>query len=1252
MEKTAIINGLNNISPENLSGTILDLFKILGYNTSRSLPLPNHTPEEFVEVVERGGASFNKERARLVEWYHADFLFQLTSDEVSQVASLFGSSGVDRSLMQSYLFVLIGLKGNGYTRTVLSEITREINRAFPMPVMVIFLYDDLLTLAVIDRRFNKKDQDKNVLSKITLIKDISLTHPHRAHIEILYDLSFTELHRKFQFTDFLGLHNAWHKTLDIKILSKKFFNELADWFFWAQGKVSFPNDRNIEPVNNIQMNLIRLITRLIFVWFLKEKKLVPEYLFDKKFIVDVLKSFDSDSKSDSKYYNAILQNLFFATLNQKMGERRFAADGEFEANKREYGIKTLYRYSHLFSRSKEEIIKLFSEIPFLNGGLFDCLDKPNDAGKILYVDGFTRKRDKVASVPEILFWGQEEKVDLSGFYDDEKRIRDCRGLLRIFSSYKFTIEENTPIEEEIALDPELLGKVFENLLAFYNPETAKTARKETGSYYTPREIVNYMTEESLLAYLKTKLLQGIEGIDLLGDLTDDSSVRFSDKKLNASRWIGKIKDLDQALRSLISYNEEHHPFDENEVQLLIYAIDHIKVIDPACGSGAFPMGVLHKLVYLLGKLDPDNRRWRKLQKLKAIKDADTVFDITEQEIRDAKLREINETFENNASDYGRKLYLIENCIYGVDIQPIAIQISKLRFFISLLVDQKEQKESENRGIRALPNLETKFVAANTLIGLEETDTPKFVTQEISTLENSLRTLRNKHFTAKSYREKMTLQNRDKELRSQISQLLQTQGFPPDKAIKISNYDIYDQMISADWFDPEWMFGLTFGFDIVIGNPPWGADLSKSQKQLLKSLYHEIDSSTPNSFAYFIGWSFRNYKTFISLILPDSLLIKDYAKTRALIRPALKEVQWFENTSIPDHLKLFKYVDHDVCVINCGNTHSDSIKVVINSFDRPGFSSKTVLEHRDKSEIILKEFDYAINLLLQKKDAQIYHELKKLPEMAEYMQCHEGIHSGNIREKLFQRTDSKDGKPLFFGGKAGDDIQNYWSSRDGWFVNYSNELIDRNNGEYASLRDPRIFIYPKIYITRTGNPFKAFYDLNTFASNNFFSLQHRDYEKNTPAFLQFVLPFIVSSVSQYFIRRIAAPRLGSTFTETKIIHLLKLRIPFETSHRDLVVNLTQQIINLKKAKRDTDILERLMDMLVLEIYFPDSFDASNISVIGFLKKANFNGLWALAQNGTELSSQNTISNDFPDMILKFLSSVENLPIVKGILRNSM
>ncbi len=724
-----IEGALKNFGTGSVVANATKLFQTLGYNTERSLSLPHQTYPAFKESFVGDAARFDEGKALVSQWKKVDLLFQLTKEEVLKQTSLFDTKRVDRTLIEAYLFFAIELKEPAYTRTQLSEITRQVNRLFAMPAMIVFQYGNLLTLSVINRRLHKRDESKDVLEKVTLIKDINTDNPHRGHTKILFDLSFDELQDRYGLSNFVELHNAWQKTLDTKTLNKKFFNELSNWYHWAQDYVAFPKQKDVTEEENKQLNLIRLITRLIFVWFLKEKGLVQDDLFRKDFVDGLLKKFDPEGETTTAYYTAILQNLFFATLNQSMGQREFVKEtGGF--HKDDHGIKNQYRYADQFTMSKEEVKRLFSNIPFLNGGLFDCLDKDNDeTGKHEYVDGFSREPKKRAKASDVLFFGKERKVDLSEAYGYKRKEDNCRGLLEIFHDYKFTVEENTPVEEEIALDPELLGRVFENLLAYYAPETKTTARKQTGSFYTPREIVEYMVDESLIAYLKTALLTvspaylefGKTQTDMFGNGGRKGQLHLTET-LAQSPWEGREEELEEALRLLLHYNNKPHPFAEAEVDQLIFAIDNCKILDPACGSGAFPMGILNKLVYLLRKLDAEdvqgNTRWRSLQKRKAEIALSGALNEKDKLQREKKLVEINETFENNASDYGRKLYLIENCVYGVDIQPIAVQISKLRFFISLVVDQKERASADNRGIRPLPNLETKFVAANTLIGLE------------------------------------------------------------------------------------------------------------------------------------------------------------------------------------------------------------------------------------------------------------------------------------------------------------------------------------------------------------------------------------------------------------------------------------------------------------------------------------------------------------------------------------------------------
>jgi len=643
------------------------------------------------------------------------------------------------------------------TRTQISELTRAFNRIsqkMPVALLLKYIVDEqaVFSIAISERfKYLQHWRQGEKAGKVIILRDIHTQNTHAGHTRILQDLSV----KTAGVNTYAQLHQHWLQVLDISILNKKFFQDLSNWYFAAMDKVSFPDDvEKNEEIRNAT-NLIRLITRVIFIWFLKEKHLVPAYLFSKNFVANILKDFNKKNKQSHNYYNAILQNLFFATLNQKIEERKFAKEGSFQTNKEEYGVKNLFRYADLFTISEEKILELFKDIPFLNGGLFDCLDKLNDEGKIEYVDGFSRNPKKKAIVPDYIFFGDVEEVDLNKVYGTKNKRYTFRGLIDILESYKFTVAENTPLEEEIALDPELLGKVFENLLASYNPETQTTARKETGSFYTPREIVNYMVEESLFEYLKQNVKNTCE-------------------------------NFETRLRELISYTETPNLFNREETQAIIEAISNCKILDPACGSGAFPMGILHTMVHILRKLDPENQYWKEIQKEKIIGDQIKILEqdkkaiegLSDEQVRkkalqavQQRLNELEEIFnkEYNFDDYSRKLYLIENCIYGIDIQPIAIQIAKLRFFISLVIDQKVNKNKENFGIRSLPNLETKFVAANTLISLEIPTTDLFSENNpIKVLQEELKATRHEYFNAKTREDKLRLQRQDKALRRKIA----------------------------------------------------------------------------------------------------------------------------------------------------------------------------------------------------------------------------------------------------------------------------------------------------------------------------------------------------------------------------------------------------------------------------------------------------------------------------------------------------
>ena len=418
---------------------------------------------------------------------------------------------------------------------------------------------------------------------------------------------------------------------------------------------------------------------------------------------------------------------------------------------------------------------------------------------------------------------------------EETQVIHVMGLLELFKQYNFTVEENTTSDKEVSLDPELLGRVFENLLAAYNPETQESARKSTGSFYTPREIVDYMVEESLIAYLS-------------GECGHDADEMWH-----------LIRD-------------EKKPQIANPEQI-IADLKRVKILDPACGSGAFPMGVLLKIAEIIEYLTPQGQFNR----------------------------------------YQTKLDIIKNCIYGIDIQAIAMLICKLRFFISLICDCEKDETKPNFGIIPLPNLETKFVAANTLLSarVKAFDNDWTRDEELQKLQKELLDLRLgifdlrtheakknnklhdrekcleieayiKHNTAQPDAEKIAQWNKviadceaelpkykedywvdemvtqtslfdtgeptifrrniNKEKRDELNARIRTAkadiarelnktalpGFT--KAVEqVTHWNPYDQNQVADFFDPVWMFNVSDGFDIVIGNPPY-IQLQKSTGQ--------------------------------------------------------------------------------------------------------------------------------------------------------------------------------------------------------------------------------------------------------------------------------------------------------------------------------------------------------------------------------------------------------------------------------------
>lgn len=948
----------------------------------------------------------------------------------------------------------------------------------------------------------------------------------------------------------------------VEVLTKAFYQELSDWYAWAVKIVRFPNkldDKNDDDKYNSEA-AIRLVTRLIFVWFLKQKHLIPNEFFDEDYIREnLIDGFNPNvmvdlfSKSnESKYYKAILQNLFFAMLNSpitKEGESELS-ERHFRSGRGDYDNNKLMRYESMFKNPQLFIDLANKTVPFLNGGLFDCLDDKDNGN---YVDGFSDREvvKRALIVPDYLFFGEEvgKDIDLSEWYGDKKKKKvSARGIIDILKRYNFTVEENTPFDQEVSLDPELLGKVFENLLASYNPETQTTARKQTGSFYTPREIVQYMVDESLIAHLKRTVGEGLEA----------------------------------EYRKLISYVDEEILLTVEQKLQVMESIYHCKVLDPACGSGAFPVGMLQQMVHILSQLDPTNEQWKKMMLDESVNESRNAFQAESKEEREERLLDIENSFDEslNNPDYARKLYLIENCIYGVDIQPIAIQISKLRFFISLVVDQKANNDpTKNFGIRPLPNLEAKFVAANSLIPLAKQENSLGRTPDIITLENKLKEANHKIFSAKTVRTKRKWKTILSELRTEMAEKLAENGFlTASAANQIASWDMFDQNSAASFFDADWMFGIKDGFDVVIGNPPYVLIPSSLYKKFYKEHYKWQEGKI-DLYRLFIEKSIKSFlkangilifitpNTFLTIPACKSLRKKLLEET-SLIFIDNYDLTVFESASVNNVVfGISKYYSSNKCKITIHNDNGANTYYVEN-------------------ETFKSNSNYELNINVKNEDSIIIEKLKKCSlELKELniLMClgeqpyHNTLHtSEEIKSKFLHSKERLNNNYLLeYGGK---NILRYSikNRTDNW-LDYSAELYTKP--------DLKFFSYPRIILREiVGKQLVATYTEDTFLVNK--SCYVIICNNKDRILLKYLLGVLSSTLIGYFVQNIGDKSKQKLFPRITMSTLKSIPIKIENENiKYSIIKLVDECLSKNNGdfKEDITNLETQIDLLVYKLY---------------------------------------------------------------------
>lgn len=530
--------------------------------------------------------------------------------------------------------------------------------------------------------------------------------------------------------------------------------------------------------------------------------------------------FDFSQRKQANFFDDFLEPLFYNALNVNRGEQGYAP-------------------------------ALHCRIPFLSGGLFEP------------IDGYDWEHNDFA-IPNSVFSNKDEKGD-----------RDADGILDIFDRYNFTMSEDEPLEREVAIDPEMLGKVFENLLEVKD-------RKSKGAFYTPREIVHYMCQESLISYLikETGLKeQDIRDFILLGDFMKDKDTAKNRRQGEHDMLISeKIYKIDQNGNVVV-----------NRLKDIDNALANIRVADPAVGSGAFPLGMLNEIV-------------------RARQNISAYMAITMNAYQTRNM------YNNERSPYSLKLQTIKNCIFAADIEPSAVDITQLRLWLSLVIDDEINPEANSpldghKNPIPLPNLECNIVCGNSLV--DEFEGIKLINfndaigtsksnQQQNMFQNAFDAILPSLLEAQDALFRCDDTTKKQELKKTIESL-------KDELVKtqmtMDNTGKYERYLQARskasrpfvlWqIDFARVFQEQDGFDVVIGNPPYvdSEEMTKSMPELRKlySSKYECAKGNWDLFVLFIekGMNLLHQEATISYIVPNKLVAAPYTK---ILRKKISEQQ--------------------------------------------------------------------------------------------------------------------------------------------------------------------------------------------------------------------------------------------------------------------------------------------------------------------------------------------------------------------------
>ncbi len=967
---------------------------------------------------------------------------------------------------------------------------------------------------------------------------------------------------------------------------------------------------------------VESVTKEFYKGLVKEyEKLLNEYL-----------TYPTNSDNDKKEFaiRLIGRILFIKFLNKKV----LIPDDIFLTCQDYYHEKLEPLFFEQLNTQKVERKKEFvnDSIPFLNGGLFEPLN----------LDFYEWNGDE-SRYSHIL------KVD-DRFFSE---------LYEHLNQFNFTIDENSIEDSDLSIDPEMLGRIFENLLAEINPETSQNARKSTGSYYTPREIVEYMVNSSLLEYIKTKT------------------------------------EMDEeVLKTIIFKNQEpSHDYDKTKI---LSAIFELKILDPACGSGAFPMGLLQRIVKILELIDEDATIWFNLQN-----------------------REFKDAHKNRNKNYIRKLSIIKNTIYGIDIQPIAIEISKLRFFLSLIVDEEGEPEP-------LPNLEFKFVCANSLLplkkdtqldGLFENNTSYSTStdgaKKYFDLENELINIKNRYFEANGVNKNIEKDKYYNIQKLMLAELINNSTINADENLLC--YDPFDPLSVAGFFDSDFMFNIKDGFDIVIGNPPYIKEYTNKKafdKIRENKKYYQGKMDIWYFFAC-VGIDLLKTNGVLLFIAPNNWITNSGASK--LRNKVLEDTRIIEFIDFGD-FKVFESADIQTMVMNLQVTKDNNeynciySKLLDKEYSKnriedfldkkqnqkfliskthiikSDLKDKNISFSEDKHFIILNKIEnsknFELTVLEVANGIHTHHSevTKKMLEIDDTLILKEGIFVINNEEKESLNLSLKELeliKPLYISeqinGYRVNSENKFWIIyTDSSFKNietikpYPNikkhldkfsKVITSDNKPYGlhRARNQNFFVGEKIasLIKCPNRPSFSYLNFDSYLQAEYYLI------KSNRINLKYLTAIFNSKLISYWLKH-KGKMQGNNYQIDKEpilnIPIKKIEVtkPFEILV-DYIIFLKQQEFNqnddLKFAKDRlmVSFFERLIDCMVYELYFADELHKENKYFIEPLQKENLIDVQNMENKLDSIRAIFEKLNDKNHTIKKnmyFIDSVEVVRIIEG------